>query len=50
GQEVDLYTNYQVWGLSLGAGIGQFFPGTFVRNTTPGAHSRLLYLSTAYAF
>ncbi|MBS1826893.1 MAG: alginate export family protein [Acidobacteria bacterium] len=50
GQELDLYTNYQVWGMSLGAGIGQFFPGTFVRNMTPGARSRLLYLSTGYSF
>ncbi len=50
GQELDLYTNYQVWGLNLGGGIGQFFPGTFVRNTTPGAHSRLLYLTTSYSF
>ncbi|MFN7933244.1 MAG: alginate export family protein [Bryobacteraceae bacterium] len=50
GQELDLYTNYQVWGMNLGAGIGQFFPGTFVRNMTPGARSRLLYLSTGYSF
>ncbi len=50
GQEVDLYTNY-VWGnITIGAGIGQFIPGTFVKNTTPGAHSRLVYLSTAYTF
>lgn len=50
GQEVDLYTNY-VWGnITIGAGIGQFIPGTFVKNTTPGAHSRLIYLSTAYSF
>lgn len=50
GQEVDLYTNY-VWGnITIGAGIGQFIPGTFVRNATPGAHSRLVYLSTAYSF
>jgi hypothetical protein len=50
GQEVDLYTNYQVMGFSIGAGVGQFIPGTFVKNATPGAHSRLLYLSTSYAF
>lgn len=50
GQEIDLYTNYQVMGFTIAAGIGQFFPGTFVRRTTPGAHSRLLYLSTSYAF
>ena len=50
GQEVDLYTNYQVMGFSIGAGVGYFIPGEFVRNTTPGAHSRLLYLSTSYAF
>jgi hypothetical protein len=50
GQEVDLYANYQVMGFSIGAGVGYFIPGEFVRNTTPGAHSRLLYLSTSYAF
>lgn len=50
GQEIDLYTNYQVWGMALGGGIGQFFPGAYIRNTTPGAHSRLLYLSFGYSF
>ncbi len=50
GQEIDLYSNYQWGGLNISAGIGQFFPGTFVRRTTPGAFSRLLYLSTAYTF
>ena len=50
GQEVDLYTNYQVLGISIGGGVGQFIPGTFVRRATPGAHSRLLYISTSYAF
>lgn len=50
GQELDLYTNYQILGFNLGAGIGQFFPGTFVRNATPGAHSRLVYLTAGYSF
>jgi Alginate export len=50
GQEIDLYTNYQVLGFTISAGVGQFLPGTFVRQATPGAHSRLLYLSTSYAF
>jgi len=50
GQEWDLYTNYASGSITLGAGIGQFFPGEFIQQTTPGAHSRLLYLSTTYAF
>ena len=50
GQELDLYTNYQVLGFSIGAGAGQFIPGTFIKRATPGAHSRLLYISTSYAF
>lgn len=50
GQEIDLYSNYQVMGFTIAAGVGQFLPGTFVRRATPGAHSRLLYLSTSYAF
>lgn len=50
GQEIDLYSNYQWGGVTISAGIGQFFPGTFVRNTTPGARSRLIYLSTSYTF
>ena len=50
GQEFDLHTNYQVLGFSIGAGVGQFIPGTFIRRATPGAHSRLLYISTSYAF
>jgi hypothetical protein len=50
GQELDLYTNYVSGGIAIGAGVGQFFPGEFIRNTTPGAHSRLVYLSTGYSF
>jgi len=50
GQEIDLFTNLQFRGYTIAAGIGQFFPGAFVRNTTPGAHSRLVYLSTSYGF
>jgi hypothetical protein len=36
--------------MALGGGIGQFFPGTYIKKTTPGAHSRLLYLSFGYSF
>ena len=50
GQELDLYSNYQRGSFTVSAGVGQFFPGTFVRRATPGAASRLLYLSTSYAF
>lgn len=50
GQELDLYTNYQVFGFTIAAGVGRFFPGEFVRKTTPGANSALLYLSTSYSF
>ncbi len=50
GQEVDLYTTYQVLGFTLGGGVGQFIPGEFVRRATPGSHSRLLYISTSYSF
>lgn len=50
GQELDLYSNYQRGGFTISSGIGQFFPGEFIRKTTPGAHSRLIYLSTSYSF
>lgn len=50
GQEFDIYTTYQVLGFTIGGGFGKFLPGEFIRNTTPGAHSHLLYLSTAYSF
>ncbi|MBM3735635.1 MAG: hypothetical protein FJW39_07595 [Acidobacteria bacterium] len=50
GHEIDLYTNYQWNSYTISAGIGKFFPGEFVRNTTPGARSRLIYLSTSYSF
>ena len=50
GQELDLFTTFQFLGLTIGGGIGQFIPGEFVKNTTPAAHSRLLYISTAYSF
>ncbi|MBL8291148.1 MAG: alginate export family protein [Bryobacterales bacterium] len=50
GQELDLYTNYQVFGFTIAAGVGRFFPGEFVKKTTPGANSALLYLSTSYSF
>lgn len=50
GQELDLYTNYVLRGMSIGAGVGQFFAGEFVKRTTPGVNSRLIYLSTGYSF
>ncbi len=50
GNEIDLYSNYQFGGFTVSAGIGQFIPGEFVRRATPGAHSRLIYLSTSYGF
>ncbi|MBY0504147.1 MAG: alginate export family protein [Bryobacteraceae bacterium] len=50
GQEVDLYSNYQRGSFTISSGIGQFFPGGFIRRTTPGARSRLIYLSTSYSF
>ncbi len=50
GQELDLYSNYQWGGFTISAGVGQFFPGEFIRRTTPGARSRLVYLSTSYTF
>lgn len=50
GQEVDLYSNFQFHGMTISAGIGQFLPGGFIERTTPGASSRLIYLSTSYAF
>lgn len=50
GQEFDLFTNIQRGSYTVAGGIGQFIPGGFIRNTTPGAFSRLLYLSTSYSF
>jgi hypothetical protein len=50
GHEIDLYTNYNFRGMAIAAGVGQFFSGEFIRRTTPGANSRLIYLSTGYGF
>lgn len=44
GREVDLFGTYTRKPFQLGAGGGYFFPGEFVRNTTPGKASTLLYV------
>lgn len=50
GQELDLFSTYQREKVTVSAGVGQFFPGEFVRRATPGVASRLLYLATSYSF
>jgi hypothetical protein len=44
GQETDVFGVYRHKHLQFGAGIGYFFPGAFVRITTPGRGSTYVYV------
>ncbi|MBM3796771.1 MAG: hypothetical protein FJW31_22570 [Acidobacteria bacterium] len=50
GQEVDSFTNWQWQSFIIGGGVGQFYPGTFIKRTTPAPRSHLIYLTTSYTF
>jgi len=50
GQEADLYFTYKRSGWTMGAGYGHFFPGEFIRKTTPGASPQYAYVFQSYTF
>ena len=50
GQEADLYMTWKNNGLTVGAGVGQFFAGGFIKQTTPGINPQLLYVFQTYSF
>jgi len=48
GQEVDGFMTYAVKGHTFYAGVGHFFKGNFIQNTTPGINPRYFYLGQQY--
>jgi hypothetical protein len=50
GQEADIYASYKRSGWTFGAGYGHFFPGEFMKRTTPGASPHLAYVYQSYSF
>lgn len=50
GQGVDLFVVYRRKPFQLGAGIGYFAPGRFVKQTTPGAGPSFAYVFHTYSF
>jgi hypothetical protein len=49
GQETDLYGVYRHKHFQFGAGFGYFFPGHFLKVTTPGAAATYLYVFHTYS-
>ena len=51
GQEGDALMTYALnANMSIGSGYANIFPGTFLKNTTPGRQYRLPYVMLTYAF
>ncbi|MEQ1884772.1 MAG: alginate export family protein [Bryobacteraceae bacterium] len=50
GQEFDIYASYSRGAHTFGAGIGHFFKGEFVSQTTPNVTPRYLYVYQQYSF
>ncbi len=50
GQEVDGFVTYQRGGHLFGAGVGHFFKGQFVEETTKGINPRYFYVFQQYSF
>lgn len=50
GREVDVYATVSASGFQFGAGFAQFFPGEFLKRTTPGLGTRLVYVFQGYSF
>ncbi|MBI4874301.1 MAG: alginate export family protein [Acidobacteria bacterium] len=50
GQEADLFATYRHGHFQFGAGYGYFFPGGFVKRTTPGLRPTYLYLTHTVSF
>jgi hypothetical protein len=49
GQGTDLFMTYRYKHLQFGAGGGYFFPGSFLKRTTPGAGPSYLYVFHQYS-
>jgi hypothetical protein len=51
GQEADIQMMYALNAItSIGAGYANIFPGTFLKNATPGKQYRSSYLMFTYSF
>ena len=51
GQEADAQLTYTLSATtSIGAGYANIFPGTFLKNATPGKQYRLPYVMLTYSF
>lgn len=50
GQELDGFVTYRYHAHTFGAGMGHFFKGEFVENTTPHINPRYLYIFQQYSF
>jgi hypothetical protein len=51
GQEADVQMTYAMKSTtSIGAGYANIFPGTFLKNATPGKQYRIPYLMLTYSF
>jgi hypothetical protein len=49
GQEADLFGTYKRGHFTFGAGYGYFFPGQFIRRTTPGIGPTYIYVFHTYS-
>ncbi len=49
GQELDVFAVYKYKHFQFGAGYGYFFPGAFIRQTTPGAGPSYVYIFHTYS-
>jgi hypothetical protein len=49
GQEADVFGTYKYKHFTFGAGYGHFFPGQFIRKTTPGVGPTYLYVFHSYS-
>jgi hypothetical protein len=50
GQELDSFVTYKYHAHTFGAGVGYFFAGEFVENTTLHVNPRYMYLFQQYSF
>ena len=50
GQELDSFVTYKYRAHTFGAGVGHFFAGGFVENTTLHVNPRYMYLFQQYSF
>ena len=50
GQELDGFVTYKYRAYLFGAGMGHYFAGQFLENTTPHVNPRYLYIFQQYSF